>query len=90
MAFGKENTQVPDELQNHEIHKGSTICATGAAGFIGSWLIMHLLERGYTVRATMRDTGGFIGIGLLLCKYQTQHFNGNDLGLHNRNSYNYS
>ncbi|KAF7829647.1 dihydroflavonol 4-reducatase 2 [Senna tora] len=32
-----------------------TVCVTGAAGFIGSWLIMRLLERGYTVRATVRD-----------------------------------
>ncbi|KAF3446343.1 hypothetical protein FNV43_RR11522 [Rhamnella rubrinervis] len=31
------------------------VCVTGAAGFIGSWLIMRLLERGYTVRATVRD-----------------------------------
>uniref|UniRef100_A0AAU7NIZ1 Flavanone 4-reductase n=1 Tax=Saraca asoca TaxID=1073321 RepID=A0AAU7NIZ1_9FABA len=32
-----------------------TVCVTGASGFIGSWLIMRLLERGYTVRATVRD-----------------------------------
>nr|AVI16676.1 dihydroflavonol-4-reductase [Ribes rubrum] len=32
-----------------------TVCVTGAAGFIGSWLIMRLLERGYIVRATVRD-----------------------------------
>nr|ALT22074.1 Dihydroflavonol 4-reductase [Punica granatum] len=31
------------------------VCVTGAAGFIGSWLVMRLLERGYTVRATVRD-----------------------------------
>ncbi|KAD7479252.1 hypothetical protein E3N88_02388 [Mikania micrantha] len=29
-----------------------TVCVTGAAGFIGSWLVMRLLERGYIVRAT--------------------------------------
>ncbi|KAF7829646.1 dihydroflavonol 4-reducatase 2 [Senna tora] len=34
-----------------------TVCVTGAAGYIGSWLIMRLLERGYTVRATVRDPG---------------------------------
>jgi len=33
----------------------TTVCVTGAAGFIGSWLIMRLLEQGYTVRATVRD-----------------------------------
>nr|BAJ08042.1 dihydroflavonol 4-reductase [Cyclamen graecum] len=32
-----------------------TVCVTGAAGFIGSWLVMRLLERGYAVRATVRD-----------------------------------
>ncbi|XP_047311818.1 dihydroflavonol 4-reductase-like [Impatiens glandulifera] len=32
-----------------------TVCVTGASGFIGSWLVMRLLERGYTVRATVRD-----------------------------------
>nr|AAT66505.1 dihydroflavonol 4-reductase [Camellia sinensis] len=32
-----------------------TVCVTGAAGFIGSWLVMRLLERGYIVRATVRD-----------------------------------
>nr|XP_023915840.1 dihydroflavonol 4-reductase-like [Quercus suber] len=35
--------------------EGETVCVTGAAGFIGSWLVMRLLERGYTVRATVRD-----------------------------------
>ncbi|KAL5558008.1 hypothetical protein UlMin_034219 [Ulmus minor] len=35
--------------------QSETVCVTGAAGFIGSWLIMRLLERGYTVRATVRD-----------------------------------
>ncbi|XP_027329538.1 dihydroflavonol 4-reductase-like [Abrus precatorius] len=37
---------------------GSTseiVCVTGAAGFIGSWLVMRLIEHGYTVRATVRD-----------------------------------
>ncbi|XP_054798086.1 bifunctional dihydroflavonol 4-reductase/flavanone 4-reductase-like isoform X2 [Prosopis cineraria] len=31
------------------------VCVTGASGFIGSWLVMRLLERGYAVRATVRD-----------------------------------
>ncbi|KAL3624004.1 hypothetical protein CASFOL_032820 [Castilleja foliolosa] len=37
--------------------ESKTVCVTGAAGFIGSWLVMRLLERGYNVRATVRDPG---------------------------------
>ncbi|XP_041018533.1 dihydroflavonol 4-reductase-like [Juglans microcarpa x Juglans regia] len=37
--------------------ESETVCVTGASGFIGSWLVMRLLERGYTVRATVRDPG---------------------------------
>ncbi|XP_014512036.1 dihydroflavonol 4-reductase-like [Vigna radiata var. radiata] len=32
-----------------------TVCVTGASGFIGSWLVMRLIQRGYTVRATVVD-----------------------------------
>lgn len=35
----------------------TTVCVTGASGFIGSWLVMRLLERSYNVRATVRDPG---------------------------------
>nr|AAV83985.1 dihydroflavonol 4-reductase 3 [Triticum aestivum] len=28
---------------------------TGASGFVGSWLVLELLQAGYTVRATVRD-----------------------------------
>ncbi|XAR57916.1 Dihydrokaempferol 4-reductase [Bertholletia excelsa] len=40
-----------------ETQPNTTVCVTGASGFIGSWLVMRLLERGYTVRATVRDPG---------------------------------
>ncbi|PON58676.1 NAD(P)-binding domain containing protein [Trema orientale] len=30
------------------------VCVTGGTGFIGSWLIMKLLDHGYTVRTTVR------------------------------------
>ncbi|KAL3732668.1 hypothetical protein ACJRO7_029335 [Eucalyptus globulus] len=32
------------------------VCVTGGAGYIASWLINLLLQRGYTVKATIRDT----------------------------------
>ncbi|XP_052178695.1 dihydroflavonol 4-reductase-like [Diospyros lotus] len=35
----------------------ATVCVTEDSGFIGSWLVMRLLQRGYTVRATVRDPG---------------------------------
>jgi nucleoside-diphosphate-sugar epimerase len=33
------------------------VCVTGGARFIGLWLVKKLLERGYTVHATLRNTG---------------------------------
>ncbi|KAL4205168.1 hypothetical protein AMTRI_Chr01g135970 [Amborella trichopoda] len=34
---------------------GKVVCVTGASGFIASWLVKLLLQRGYTVQATVRD-----------------------------------
>jgi NADP-dependent 3-hydroxy acid dehydrogenase YdfG len=36
---------------------GKVVCVTGASGYIASWITKLLLARGYTVRATVRDTG---------------------------------
>lgn len=33
------------------------VVVTGSSGFVGSWLVMKLLQAGYTVRATVRDPG---------------------------------
>ncbi|KAK6164130.1 hypothetical protein DH2020_000994 [Rehmannia glutinosa] len=33
-----------------------TVCVTGASGYIASWLVKFLLHRGYTVKASVRDT----------------------------------
>ncbi|XP_031273700.1 putative anthocyanidin reductase [Pistacia vera] len=35
--------------------EGKVVCVTGTSGFIASWLVKLLLERGYTVKATVRN-----------------------------------
>ncbi|KAM1124321.1 hypothetical protein ACFX15_039115 [Malus domestica] len=32
-----------------------TVCVTGASGYIASWLVKLLLQKGYNVKATVRD-----------------------------------
>ncbi|XP_039168235.1 vestitone reductase-like [Eucalyptus grandis] len=44
----------------------STVCVTGGTGFIASWLVMRLLEQGYSVRTTVRpDPDGTRDISFL-------------------------
>ncbi|KAK9063967.1 hypothetical protein SSX86_017839 [Deinandra increscens subsp. villosa] len=35
--------------------KGKIVCVTGAGGFVGSWLVKHLLSNNYTVHGTVRN-----------------------------------
>ncbi|GMY16258.1 phenylacetaldehyde reductase-like isoform X1 [Fagus crenata] len=35
--------------------EGKIVCVTGASGYIASWLVKLLLNRGYTVKASVRD-----------------------------------
>ncbi|AQK96914.1 Dihydroflavonol 4-reductase [Zea mays] len=49
-----------DVVAKREAMKGGAsskgpVVVTGASGFVGSWLVMKLLQAGYTVRATVRD-----------------------------------
>ncbi|XP_076940835.1 phenylacetaldehyde reductase-like [Bidens hawaiensis] len=35
--------------------EGKVVCVTGASGYIASWLVKLLLDRGYTIHATVRS-----------------------------------
>ncbi|KAA0037701.1 cinnamoyl-CoA reductase 2-like [Cucumis melo var. makuwa] len=37
------------------VASGQTVCVTGAGGFIASWLVKLLLQKGYIVRGTVRN-----------------------------------
>ena len=42
---------------NKQMVEMCTVCVTGAGGFIASWLVKRLLEKGYIVKGTLRNPG---------------------------------
>lgn len=48
---------------------GQTVCVTGAGGFIASWIVKLLLERGYTVKGTVRNPGLLVYIYMYIVVY---------------------
>ncbi|AEC10546.1 NAD(P)-binding Rossmann-fold superfamily protein [Arabidopsis thaliana] len=51
---GERKLLVADETVPSLLDETGLVCVTGGSGFVASWLIMRLLQRGYSVRATVR------------------------------------
>lgn len=41
-----------------EQEKKGKVCVTGGSGYLGSWMIMKLLQLGYSVNTTIRSHPG--------------------------------
>ncbi|PON97541.1 NAD(P)-binding domain containing protein [Trema orientale] len=48
-----------------EENSGCKVCVTGSSGYLGSWIVKRLLEKGYIVHATLRNLGDPNKVGLL-------------------------
>ncbi|KAH7564652.1 hypothetical protein JRO89_XS09G0002100 [Xanthoceras sorbifolium] len=49
-----DHKRMPVDMYS-SISSGQTVCVTGAGGFIASWIVKLLLEKGYTVKGTVRN-----------------------------------
>ncbi|XP_008792164.2 phenylacetaldehyde reductase-like [Phoenix dactylifera] len=54
-SLGQEPQSKRKQEERLEMSSEGRVCVTGGSGFIGSWVIRLLLERGYTVHATVKD-----------------------------------
>ncbi|GFY90479.1 NAD(P)-binding Rossmann-fold superfamily protein [Actinidia rufa] len=50
-----ERTEISKGVHIMVLIKGKVVCVTGASGYIASWLVKLLLDRGYAVKATVRS-----------------------------------
>mmetsp|Transcript_19645 Transcript_19645/g.61725 ORF Transcript_19645/g.61725 Transcript_19645/m.61725 type:complete len:390 (+) Transcript_19645:94-1263(+) len=74
------NAVATSAVNKHALPKtGAVVAVTGAAGYVGSWLVVKLLERGHTVRACVRDTENDRKVGFLKAMLPTS---GGRLSLH--------
>jgi len=74
------NAVATSAVAKHALPKtGAVVAVTGAAGYIGSWLVVKLLERGHTVRACVRDAENDRKVGFLKAMVPTS---GGRLSLH--------
>ena len=45
----------PVANESHALGGDATVCVTGAAGYVGSWITRLCLDRGYAVKACVRN-----------------------------------
>jgi hypothetical protein len=53
----KEKEKEKEKEEEEEKNPPVLVLVTGAGGFIASWIVKLLLDRGYRVRGTLRDIG---------------------------------
>lgn len=49
-------------MEEDDQKKKGRVCVTGGTGFVASWLIMKLLQVGYSVNTTMRPQSHSSGL----------------------------